>query len=95
MLNWGTDMLPNGLTLLIAPIALAIAEFAVATSFWIDVRMPDNVFVMKVLIWEDDQHHAVGSMNSFVPPVQQRSRPTSHLAQPTPRNRRMSSDRCR
>ena len=43
-------MLPKGLTLLIPLIAVWIAEFAVVTSFWMDVRKELNVLVRKVLI---------------------------------------------
>ena len=44
-------MLPKGFTLLIPLIAVWTAEFAVVTSFWIDVRRELKVLVRKVLIW--------------------------------------------
>ena len=43
-------MLPKGFTLLIPSIAVWTAEFAAATSLWIDVRREPNVLVRKVLI---------------------------------------------
>ena len=51
MLNCGAVMLPKGFTLLIPLIAVWTAEFAVVTSFWIDVRRELKVLVRKVLIW--------------------------------------------
>lgn len=55
MLNCGAVMLPKGFTLLIPLIAVWTAEFAVVTSFWIDVRRELNVLVRKVLIWRGCQ----------------------------------------
>lgn len=52
MLNCGTLMFPKGLTLLMAPIAVWIAEFADDTSFWIPVRMLLIVLWMKLLIYK-------------------------------------------
>ena len=45
----GTLMLPNGLTLLMASMAVLMAEFAEDTSFWMDVRKLLNVLERKLL----------------------------------------------
>lgn len=52
MLNCGTLMFPNGLTRLKADTVLWMAELAVLTSFWIEVRIPFIVLCTTLLIWQ-------------------------------------------
>ena len=55
MLNCGTEMSPNGLILLIAPIAVWMAEFAALMSFWMFVRIELQVLVTKLFSYKDGQ----------------------------------------
>lgn len=52
MLNWGAEMFPKGLTLLIPSIALLIALLTEVTSFWMDVLMLPRVVWRKLEIYE-------------------------------------------